>query len=155
MLEIVHQFFVIDYQWRLLKLMIHVLEHLRTVTVLLLDHAEVLLRELLRRWWGEEAGSSSRAKKSWILLWSSNTRSGPSRLSHPSSASGRWHHIPNQWLWNSWSILRGGVVSMEEQPSSMPIFVARFASSYLRAHSAFIALSRAASSARRSLCRRH
>ena len=55
MLEIHHQFLVIDYQGRLLKLMIHVLEHLRAITGLL-HHAEVLLGELLWRWRWEEGG---------------------------------------------------------------------------------------------------
>jgi hypothetical protein len=58
-LKVIHQFFIINYQGALLKLMIHVLEHLRTVTRLL-HQPEVLLGHLLRRRW-EEGGR-------WVIL---------------------------------------------------------------------------------------
>lgn len=56
MLKVIHQFFIINYQGWLLKLMVHVLEHLRAVTLLLLHHAEVLLSQLLRWWWCKMRG---------------------------------------------------------------------------------------------------
>lgn len=51
MLEVIHQLFIINYQGTLLKLMIHVLEHLRTVTSLLHE-----LNKLLWGGWWEHGG---------------------------------------------------------------------------------------------------
>ena len=47
MLKVIHQFLVVNYQWGLLKLVIHVLKHLRAVARLL-HHPEV--SQLLGGW---------------------------------------------------------------------------------------------------------
>jgi hypothetical protein len=65
MLKVIHQFFIINYQGALLKLMVHVLEHLRAVTRLL-HQPKVLLGHLLgRRWW---------EKGSWRVLVQTHLR---------------------------------------------------------------------------------